>query len=281
MPRHMSARLEKSAIRGVHAVRHAPRGPLASFVSEIVTAVRGPDASPCHGGPDGHTVLVFQALREGDDDAGAGGLHAVGTQTSAWQKPAATAEVSVCAHFRPGAAYPFFGLPLRELMDEVVPLEELWGREGRTLSEQLMERRDIGGRVGLLEKKLYTRLERAGRVDFAPLKLVSHVTRLLARSPAPQTVRSIAKHVGTSERQLRRVFDAAVGMSPKAFARLVRFHRAMRIAERSAEPDWAAIAAEAGYYDQPHLIAECRRLTGSTPAAYLPIWASAQGPRLA
>ncbi|MFO7278678.1 MAG: helix-turn-helix transcriptional regulator [Pseudomonadota bacterium] len=280
MPPHMSAILEKSAIQGMHVVRHAPRGPLASFVAEIVTAVRGPDAPPCHGRPDGHTVLVFQALHDRDDEAESAGLHAVGTQTSAWHKPAGTAEVSICVHFRPGAAYPFFGVPLRELMDDVVPLEELWGREGRTLREQLIEKRDIGSRVRLLEKKLYARLERADRVDLAQLQLVSHVTHLLARSPAPQTVSSIAKQVGTSERQLRRIFDAAVGMSPKAFARLVRFHRAMRLAEHSADPDWAAIAAEAGYYDQSHLIAECRRLTGTTPAAYLPTWATAQGPRL-
>ncbi len=32
--------------------------------------------------------------------------------------------------------------------------------------------------------------------------------------------------------------------------------------------DWGRIAAEAGYYDQAHLIGDCRELAGLTPGAF-------------
>jgi len=39
-------------------------------------------------------------------------------------------------------------------------------------------------------------------------------------------------------------------------------------AARVATPNWAALAAELGYYDQSHLIAEFRSLAGVTPAQW-------------
>jgi AraC-like DNA-binding protein len=82
-------------------------------------------------------------------------------------------------------------------------------------------------------------------------------------------VSAVAVDLGVSERHLRRVFREAVGMSPKTFAKLTRFHRALRAARREAHPRWASIAAHAGYYDQAHLIAEFRAITGVTPGALL------------
>ena len=73
-----------------------------------------------------------------------------------------------------------------------------------------------------------------------------------------------------SERHLRRVFRETVGVSPKTFAKLTRFHRgALRGAREEGHASWASIAAAAGYYDQAHLIAECRAIAGVTPQALL------------
>jgi AraC-like DNA-binding protein len=82
-------------------------------------------------------------------------------------------------------------------------------------------------------------------------------------------VNAVASDLGVSARHLRRVFRETVGVSPKAFAKLARFNRALRAAREDARRNWANIAADAGYYDQAHLIAEFRSISGVTPQALL------------
>ena len=80
---------------------------------------------------------------------------------------------------------------------------------------------------------------------------------------------AVAVDLGVSERHLRRVFRENVGVSPKAFAKLMRFRCALRAANEDTHASWASIAAAAGYYDQAHLIAEFRAIAGVTPSALL------------
>jgi len=65
------------------------------------------------------------------------------------------------------------------------------------------------------------------------------------------------------------VFRETIGVSPKTFAKLGRFHRALRAAREADRANWSSIAAEAGDYDQAHLIAEFRAFTGVTPRRFL------------
>jgi AraC-like DNA-binding protein len=70
-----------------------------------------------------------------------------------------------------------------------------------------------------------------------------------------------------SARNLRRAFHDVVGLGPKAFARIMRFQRALHAARQGSDIDWSDIARNAGYYDQSHLIADFRAFAGTTPHA--------------
>ncbi len=80
-------------------------------------------------------------------------------------------------------------------------------------------------------------------------------------------VERVADELGITDRHLRRAFKQSVGIGPKNFARTVRLRRAVRMATTTG--DWARIAVDAGYYDQPHLNADFRDLVGLTPRTYL------------
>jgi transcriptional regulator GlxA family with amidase domain len=82
-------------------------------------------------------------------------------------------------------------------------------------------------------------------------------------------VSTVAAELGLSERHLRRLFREAVGVSPKEFAKLVRFDRAISAAHEDVRANWASIAAATGYYDQAHLIGEFQSISGVTPRALL------------
>lgn len=98
---------------------------------------------------------------------------------------------------------------------------------------------------------------------------------------APQTrVSELAALACLSRKQFERTFDALVGIHPKEYASIVRFHKALSVLRRLApdELDWARIACACEYADQSHFIRECRRFSGLTPAALLGAEASWSDP---
>src|SRR5439155_305095 len=59
-----------------------------------------------------------------------------------------------------------------------------------------------------------------------------------------------------------------IGVTPKVYARLVRFRLALAMLESGVAP-LADVALAAGYYDQPHFNAEFRDFTGQSPRELL------------
>jgi len=98
-----------------------------------------------------------------------------------------------------------------------------------------------------------------------PDVLVHHAVRLLSQST---DVSSVATQLNLSPRQLERRFRLRVGMTPKHFARIVRFQRVFRAVEEGGS-GWVAAANECGYYDQAHLIRDFRELAGAAPTHLL------------
>ena len=96
---------------------------------------------------------------------------------------------------------------------------------------------------------------------------VQAAVRLLLRAQGTARAEELARAAALSPRQLRRRFQAAVGLSPKELARLRRL-RASAAAVALHERPWAEVAAEGGYADQPHLVHEFRRLLGVTPGDF-------------
>jgi AraC-like DNA-binding protein len=73
----------------------------------------------------------------------------------------------------------------------------------------------------------------------------------------------VAGQAGMSPRHFRRRCLAESGLTPKHLCRILRFRRACALAADRLE--WSAIAAQAGYFDQSHLIRDFHEFTGSAP----------------
>lgn len=99
-------------------------------------------------------------------------------------------------------------------------------------------------------------------------ELVAAGLRLLERDPET-TVTAVAEALGTSPATFIARFRSVAGVTPKQHAQVLRFHRFIgTVHESGGAPDWAALAAAAGYYDQPHVIRAFRRFSGWTPTEY-------------
>jgi AraC-like DNA-binding protein len=92
---------------------------------------------------------------------------------------------------------------------------------------------------------------------------------LLARCGALR-ISQLVEQSGLSVRQFERRFAAHVGMSPKRYARVVRFEAALKRKKQAPGLRWTDVAHELGYHDQMHMVHDFARLAGATPSTVAP-----------
>jgi AraC-like DNA-binding protein len=78
----------------------------------------------------------------------------------------------------------------------------------------------------------------------------------------------MASDYGLSRHRFARSFVAEAGLSPKLYARIVRFQRLVHVLLSTDVARWATTAMDLGYYDQAHMINEFRSFTGSSPTSF-------------
>jgi AraC-like DNA-binding protein len=185
------------------------------------------------------------------------GAFVAGPDTGPKLSSAGPGSVFLGVRLAPGAGGPALGLPLDELRDRRVGVEELWPRLGERLDPSLSPHVALE-RLGALGARLVS----ARRPDPA----VREAARRLDHPRA--SVKDLAGDLGLSERQLLRRCHAAVGYGPKLLHRVARFRRFLAAVDSGGStPDLARIAFDAGYADQAHLTRECTQLAGLAPAA--------------
>jgi len=165
-------------------------------------------------------------------------------------------------NFTPLGARRFFRLPMSELTDSMVVLDDVLGAEGMALREQLGNAPDWASRFDLAETFVTTRLASAAET---PLEIAWAYDRIIA-SGGRARISAIAEKLGWSRKHLAGSFSNAIGIGPKTLSRIVRFNRALGLS-RQDQSDWADIAADCGYADQAHLVREFRQLAGDPPTA--------------
>lgn len=166
--------------------------------------------------------------------------------------------------FHAGMAGAILGVPLDELQDRHVCIEDLWGSRARQLRERLAMAPTAQAAIDILERDLLARLQR-------PLLLHPAVAQALrpALLNTPMRVGEIQQRSGYSPRHFIELFRSNVGLAPKQFYRIQRFSAALaRIARGKAT--LADVAIASGYADQAHLSREFRELAGVSPSAYSP-----------
>jgi AraC-like DNA-binding protein len=162
----------------------------------------------------------------------------------------------------PPIARALLGVPLHTLANAVVPLDDVLG--DRDLAERVHDAGDWPARFRALDDALLRQLAGAREPD----PEVIWAWRAIAATHGNVRVATLSAELGWSRKKVAARFREHVGMTPKAFARLVRFEHARKLAMSAARPDWGRLAVECGYYDQSHLINEFRAVTGRTPETF-------------
>lgn len=154
--------------------------------------------------------------------------------------------------------------------------EDLHDEEFTTLSKDIHAADNTEERVGLLDDFFLKRLARFPDDDINMERLSDVFDNIVptdgstARPPHCQNEFSPADLASTaclSQKQFTRVFNKYVGMSPKSYLRLLRFHKAlMEIQATSDSSSLTNIAWSCGYYDLAHMASDFRDICGYSPS---------------
>jgi AraC-like DNA-binding protein len=191
-------------------------------------------------------------------------IHVLGARQRVIRKIIRKGQWTILARLQLGTASAVLGAPPSAFNGHVVPLEDVWGAaEAQRLYDDLATVTKATDAAMILERAIAARLSPDDLQPGRSLLVCDAARKLLDAN-----VSEVASDLGISDRHLRRVFLETVGMSPKTFARLMRFSRATDMARESSGASWASIAVAAGYYDQSHLIEDFHAFAGATPEAF-------------
>ncbi len=166
--------------------------------------------------------------------------------------------------FRPGGAALFFRERMDTLANGSANLEDLPGTRSAQLREQLLMAGGAHARLDILRRWLLKRT-----VDDPPSNnAVMYAVNALRLDPRVAAIRACAQELAVSPRLLSERFRQMVGLTPKRYLRLQRFHRVVADSASHDRTDWAGIAADCGYHDQAHLAHEFREFSGLTPTDF-------------
>ena len=253
---------------------HIPRYPLSEFVENFVY-FRGvqQDHNIERLLPDGNVVLILDLTENAQfiyDNETLLPIQACrrawfsGMQQHALSIPSGNDNENFVVTFRKGRSFPFLSGPLTEFANRVVDGDLALSPEILSLRAALQDLDTPAGKFAFAEAELLRLygggLEINDCVDYA----VAHIER----APHETTIGAISQKIGYSQKHFIHLFKQQVGVTPKAFLRIMRFQKTIGAIAAAPVASWAGLAVDRGYFDQAHMIAEFRSLAGLTPVEY-------------
>ncbi|PSL49198.1 AraC-like DNA-binding protein [Chitinophaga niastensis] len=189
----------------------------------------------------------------------------VGTMTT-FRDASLTANTRMLGiRFQPGGLKAFMGHPLHLFTDQHLLLAEVSATWHTTLQNLLAKAKTLAGKIKCLEIFLLQQLP-SGNVTG---KQIQHTISLIKQSKGNIAVATLAAQVFMSNRNYERCFLQQVGVSPKTFARIVRFIAIKQQLKAGSNGLLLSLALDNGFYDHAHFTREFSAFSGYSPTAYL------------
>lgn len=167
----------------------------------------------------------------------------------------------VAARFNPYGLLPFLTIPVTELENKAVNIEDLFGKKGKRLEKEILAASGNPQRIKLIENFLLSLL--------SDPQVINAITRscveVILQSRGQLKVIELADKTNISRRKMERKFISVIGMSPKQLSRVVRLQSAFKMLEQNKFTSLTSLALENGYYDQAHFIKDFKEFTGLSP----------------
>lgn len=208
--------------------------------------------------PHGSATLVFSCNASGMEAS----LFGPATRPACVGGSANRFELLFIVEFQPAGYYAFSGMPQSELTDILLPFDAVHPPLQKLIAQQLEAASGVEGLVAGVDRLFMAHLKTT-----VSQQGFSQASRMILDSGGLATVKDISENVFYSERQLGRIFDKYLGVNIKAFSRLVRVNKALRLLRRQ-RLSILQVCMQTGFYDLPHFIRDFKSICGVTPQDY-------------
>jgi AraC-like DNA-binding protein len=165
--------------------------------------------------------------------------------------------------FRPTALTHLYGLYMHQFTDKVADLSAVPGTHFGDTRKQLAESKDLAEKVNVLNVHFRNLILEKPFVETAADRAIDII--FLKHGMLP--VSEISGFAGIGERQLENLFKKYIGLSPKFYARIIRFSYIFTLVQEDNQ-NWSGIAYDASFFDQSHFIRNFKDFTGENPSDY-------------
>ena len=169
----------------------------------------------------------------------------------------------ISIQLQPAAVKSIFDIDANDLTESHFNLELITDQR---LTAQLLHAPSNTVRVDMLVAFLIEKLRK--NEEQKTDKILYAIDLLQADNPVI-SLQKIQNQLNLSERSLERLFHQYIGISPKVFARIVRFQKALTEMRNKSFSKFTDIAYNNSYADQSHFIRDFKEFTGASPFRFL------------
>ena len=171
--------------------------------------------------------------------------------------------------FEPGGMHALLGIDLQQLSGKVLTSEQ-YGDEGLLQLDKIFKQNEIAEQIApMLDAFFLGHLPHKEDINYVRLQ------KVIAACDAAKGNISASEMAGVAclgERQFLRVFRRYVGIAPKQFIRLRRFHKTIQEMQTKAHSgqtiDLMSVALNHGYYDLSHMALEFQQMGCVSPSHF-------------
>jgi AraC-like DNA-binding protein len=169
--------------------------------------------------------------------------------------------------FQPTGLNRLVGINMVSLVNQDPAASDVLGKSAVALGDAVRAAPDFYLRVAAVERWVGMMLDKRGTDG-----TIDQASRLMIAVRGRVRIEYLVRSSGLSASQFQRRFAAQVGMTPKLFARTIRFDRALVARRNAPNRLWTDIVHELGYFDQAHFIRECLAFAGLPPSGLVGDW---------
>ena len=210
--------------------------------------------------PDGCMDIVFNMT---EIEKGKGGL-ICGLMTSPEVMIVKEVREFIGIRFWPAGIIPFLGYSAADFRDQLIPMEDILGKNALDISEKIGNVKRIEEQIMLIEEWLKNLLPHVQEIN----PFIKNVLLAIYRDKGIISVKKLSEELNISQRHLSRKFNEWVGANAKTFSNIIRFQNTIHQLNQRNHIDYLEIALNNGYYDQAHFIKEFKYLYGKTPSQF-------------